>query len=258
MSLVAQVEVKGMTCRGLSSSSDEALQHTFQILSPDKSFAAYTDSARSTEEWIRKINNAVVELKSARRSLKTGSEGEDDVNLAPVWLPNKLAASCMICQEAFTWMTRKHHCRKCGNIVCASCSRNRVPGIGTNMLVRACNSCCPQRLIVTSPEPISIQQETQNDYDDVETEEGDSVRSFLSGCGVGIVRARSSRWSVAGGSEMGRDGGSGSQRSLMSFIGGSTGGGGGGERRTSIVIWKEVGVSEVCYRLQEWVEVWAL
>ena len=66
------------------------------------------------------------------------------------------------------------------------------------------------------------------------TEEGDSVRSFLSGCGVGMVRARSSRWSVAGGSEMGRDGGRGSQRSLMSFIGGSTGGG-GGERRTSIV-----------------------
>ncbi|KAK3912489.1 Zinc finger FYVE domain-containing protein 26 [Frankliniella fusca] len=59
------------------------------------------------------------------------------------WVPNEQASVCMDCQIAtFTMFNRRHHCRRCGRVVCAQCSPNRmlVQGYGT-LKVRVCNSC---------------------------------------------------------------------------------------------------------------------
>ncbi|CUA67502.1 Lateral signaling target protein 2 [Caenorhabditis briggsae] [Rhizoctonia solani] len=40
----------------------------------------------------------------------------------PIWVPDREAPVCMRCQSAFGWRRRKHHCRICGRVVCASCS----------------------------------------------------------------------------------------------------------------------------------------
>ena len=38
---------------------------------------------------------------------------------------------------------RRHHCRRCGRVVCASCSQQRiqVSGYPKSVLVRACDDC---------------------------------------------------------------------------------------------------------------------
>ena len=57
------------------------------------------------------------------------------------WLPDEHVVSCMICIAAFGFFKRKHHCRNCGVVVCAGCSKHTqyVEAYGT--LQRVCDRC---------------------------------------------------------------------------------------------------------------------
>lgn len=44
----------------------------------------------------------------------------------PQWQPDAEATACPICNTPFSFWYRKHHCRKCGRVVCASCSPHRI------------------------------------------------------------------------------------------------------------------------------------
>ncbi|XP_031233991.1 zinc finger FYVE domain-containing protein 9 isoform X2 [Mastomys coucha] len=41
--------------------------------------------------------------------------------VAPVWVPDSQAPNCMKCEARFTFTKRRHHCRACGKVFCASC-----------------------------------------------------------------------------------------------------------------------------------------
>lgn len=59
---------------------------------------------------------------------------------APGWSDGKV---CHRCRDAFTFTTRKHHCRNCGQIFCAQCSNRtcRLPKFGIEKEVRVCEGC---------------------------------------------------------------------------------------------------------------------
>ncbi|KAK4185521.1 putative E3 ubiquitin-protein ligase ZNRF2 [Podospora australis] len=87
----------------------------------------------------------------------------------PRWQPDAEVTYCPICQTQFSIWIRKHHCRKCGRVVCATCSPHRItipyqyivqpPGtpalmaspsdqggnsyFGGGAKVRLCNPCVP-------------------------------------------------------------------------------------------------------------------
>ena len=42
------------------------------------------------------------------------------------WLPDDAADNCMRCGEEFSFFTRKHHCRQCGQIFCHRCCNSRA------------------------------------------------------------------------------------------------------------------------------------
>ncbi|KAM3089300.1 hypothetical protein ACMFMG_000904 [Clarireedia jacksonii] len=46
--------------------------------------------------------------------------------IVPRWQPDAEVTKCPICHTAFGWLNRKHHCRKCGRVVCNSCSPHRI------------------------------------------------------------------------------------------------------------------------------------
>lgn len=42
------------------------------------------------------------------------------------WKSDEEASNCGLCGLEFNWISRKHHCRKCGSIFCGSCSNYYV------------------------------------------------------------------------------------------------------------------------------------
>ncbi|XP_058018793.1 zinc finger FYVE domain-containing protein 21 isoform X2 [Ahaetulla prasina] len=45
----------------------------------------------------------------------------------PPWVPDKECPRCMQCNTKFDFITRKHHCRRCGKCFCDKCCSKKVP-----------------------------------------------------------------------------------------------------------------------------------
>ena len=69
-----------------------------------------------------------------RHGLKKGKPGDERPHTAThhntppkgaSWKPNAHATKCEKCSVPFTFMTRKHHCRRCGGIFCDACTKKR-------------------------------------------------------------------------------------------------------------------------------------
>jgi hypothetical protein len=43
------------------------------------------------------------------------------------WKPDESASACYICSQNFTFFFRRHHCRRCGNLVCDNHIKHTVP-----------------------------------------------------------------------------------------------------------------------------------
>lgn len=59
------------------------------------------------------------------------------------WVPDETESMCMVCcREHFTMFNRRHHCRRCGRLVCGSCSTKKmvVEGCRENP-TRVCDQC---------------------------------------------------------------------------------------------------------------------
>ncbi|PQE20950.1 FYVE zinc finger protein [Rutstroemia sp. NJR-2017a BBW] len=69
-----------------------------------------------------------VSRSSSRPTQRYTSEREAARNevIVPRWQPDAEVTKCPICYTAFGWLNRKHHCRKCGRVVCNSCSPHRI------------------------------------------------------------------------------------------------------------------------------------
>ena len=50
---------------------------------------------------------------------------ESEISLPP-WQPDSDVSQCPVCHVEFSFWYRKHHCRKCGRVVCAACSPHRI------------------------------------------------------------------------------------------------------------------------------------
>ncbi|XP_071238607.1 zinc finger FYVE domain-containing protein 26 isoform X3 [Salvelinus alpinus] len=98
-----------------------------------------------------------VHTSSSSSSLDRGSTGRriqrspdqfQPPDRAPVrkdWVPDNQQHVCMVCQrERFTMFNRRHHCRRCGRLVCHACSDHKMAVEGCTeeeKRVRVCDQC---------------------------------------------------------------------------------------------------------------------
>ncbi|XP_008429021.1 pleckstrin homology domain-containing family F member 2 [Poecilia reticulata] len=112
------------------------LRNGWLIKTPTKSFAVYAATATEKSEWMNHIGKCVRELLQKSGKSPTGEH-------AAVWVPDSEATVCMRCKKVkFTPVSRRHHCRKCGYVVCGPCSEKKflLPSQSSKP-VRVCEHC---------------------------------------------------------------------------------------------------------------------
>ncbi len=79
-----------------------------------------------------------------RPSFGSSRDRRSQENILPRWQPDNEVSACPICGTQFGLLYRRHHCRKCGRVVCASCSPHRIT--------------IPRQFIVRSPQEAAAMQ----------------------------------------------------------------------------------------------------
>lgn len=109
----------------------------WQVKTPTKSFNVYAATSTEKREWMLHIQRCIDDITS-KSGYKSSSKEK-----AAVWVPDPEAQVCMKCKKTkFTVVQRRHHCRKCGSVVCSTCSSKRflLPHISKKP-VRVCEAC---------------------------------------------------------------------------------------------------------------------
>lgn len=61
------------------------------------------------------------------------------------WMSDDEASKCIMCNNKFNQLRRKHHCRMCGRILCSKCCKEKIPlpQLGCEEPERVCEICRP-------------------------------------------------------------------------------------------------------------------
>ncbi|EEY65169.1 uncharacterized protein PITG_16365 [Phytophthora infestans T30-4] len=125
----------------------------FVVTSREKTFILFTETPEAQREWVDAISSAVKEAQKQKKA-GTGDEADGEGNniescegpadAAALWVPDEMAESCTNCKASFrAYYRRKHHCRRCGAVVCDTCSSGRAPlFVGeSSRAERVCKPC---------------------------------------------------------------------------------------------------------------------
>ncbi|XP_027005775.2 pleckstrin homology domain-containing family F member 2-like [Tachysurus fulvidraco] len=145
------------------------LRNGWLIKTPTKSFAVYAATASEKTEWMNHITKCVSDLLEKSGKSPTGEH-------AAVWVPDSEATVCMRCQKVkFTLFRRRHHCRKCGFVVCGPCSEKKylLPSQSSKP-VRVCEFCYDQLSTGATLPPRSNSYSRTNNISEDEDEDNSS------------------------------------------------------------------------------------
>mmetsp|Transcript_44225 Transcript_44225/g.70686 ORF Transcript_44225/g.70686 Transcript_44225/m.70686 type:complete len:701 (+) Transcript_44225:2640-4742(+) len=137
----------------------------FQISSTVKSFKVITCTEAERDQWVRDLEENIAEALRVNESRANACSFEGlltpspnparvsssfldmtSLDYAPVRDCGAGVDSCSICTAEFSYLKRRHQCRRCGIIVCDKCSphRWRLRNLNRNKLKRICHNCFAQ------------------------------------------------------------------------------------------------------------------
>ncbi|KAL6112723.1 plekhf1 [Pungitius sinensis] len=113
-----------------------SIRNQWLIRTPRKSFYVAAASREEKQDWMQHIEDCRSVLLQ-KGGCQTGSDFA--INL----IPDYASAICMRCSSRFSVTQRRHHCRKCGIVVCAACSKTRavIQHIHPTKGLRVCTRC---------------------------------------------------------------------------------------------------------------------
>ncbi|XP_062435948.1 RUN and FYVE domain-containing protein 2 isoform X4 [Rhea pennata] len=117
---------------------------TQEIINLKKEFLNLQEKNRQLKRVCQDQEAALQELASKLSESKLKIEDIKEANKVlqgQVWLKDKEATHCKLCEKEFSLSKRKHHCRNCGEIFCNACSDNELPLPSSPKPVRVCDSC---------------------------------------------------------------------------------------------------------------------
>ncbi|KAJ3162472.1 hypothetical protein HDU86_004954 [Geranomyces michiganensis] len=136
-------------CEVVDVEDTKDMQNIFQIVSPEKSFAMYAESAKEKQKWIHDIDSAARELRTNRSTLRSEQDGEDWASWqkrrkmhnysAPVWMPDDSTNCCMLCAQEFSLLKRKVPSTIVG--LAGKLYHFLIPSLHKDTPARACDPC---------------------------------------------------------------------------------------------------------------------
>lgn len=91
-----------------------------------QSTSSYPDAMPLTSADSR-LGSRITDRPLPPRPIRTNSQSRRSKDIPlPRWQPDAEVSRCPICGSNFNFWYRKHHCRKCGRVVCANCSPHRI------------------------------------------------------------------------------------------------------------------------------------
>ena len=101
-------------------------QHRYGGQRPHAASASQVSNRRPSQSHSRPRTFEVNRPLPRLPSFGLHEERRSEEYVVPPWQPDAEVSDCPICLRAFTFFFRKHHCRKCGRVVCANCSPHRI------------------------------------------------------------------------------------------------------------------------------------
>ncbi|XP_048464899.1 RUN and FYVE domain-containing protein 2 isoform X4 [Rhincodon typus] len=127
-----------------SETISELRAQTLQLSTLKKEFLRLQEENGQLQTICEEQEQALQELGYKLSESKLKIETIKEANKALqglVWLKDRDATSCKLCEREFSISTRKHHCRNCGEIFCNACSDNELPLPSSPKPVRVCDTC---------------------------------------------------------------------------------------------------------------------
>eukprot|EP01041_Mallomonas_annulata_P003024 gene3024-5928_t len=120
----------------------DVMSNAFDILSSEKSFTVIAENEEMAQDWIFDLRMTIAALK-ADANTGSSSLSSSSSTIAPVWTSDKDGGQCNVCQQSFSFFKRRHHCRKCGSLVCSTHSKQSVvlSNIHPSDKQRVCDDC---------------------------------------------------------------------------------------------------------------------
>ncbi|XP_018522256.1 RUN and FYVE domain-containing protein 2 isoform X1 [Lates calcarifer] len=125
---VAQLSTEALQINGLKKEFHHLQDENIQLKT------ICEDQERALEELGSKLSESKMKIEDIKEANKALQGGQ-------VWLKDKEASHCKLCEKEFSISRRKHHCRNCGEIFCNSCSDNELPLPASPKPVRVCDTC---------------------------------------------------------------------------------------------------------------------
>eukprot|EP01084_Bolivina_argentea_P175672 304173_1 len=125
--------------------------YRFLLKSQSKSFEILTENEQEKQNWTLLIRAAISRLNPITTikevddspSMQRRKTLDDEECYAPYWVPDDASSECMLCRSQFALLNRRHHCRRCGSLVCKQCSKTKrlLINIDKKKAVRICDDC---------------------------------------------------------------------------------------------------------------------
>jgi len=98
------------------------------------------------------------------------------------WVKDEDAPACFVCKADFTLFRRRHHCRVCGNVICADCSSNTLPlivnyGSSGNLAAQGALTPSKQKVCDTCYEKTQVEQNQDGENSCLDTSDEEDAQA---------------------------------------------------------------------------------
>ena len=104
-----------------------------------KSQSGASDEGAEVRAWqCAKLVDLEQEMRDAAARNAEMTQEEDEKRF---WMPDQRCSKCHECDTKFSVVSRRHHCRLCGQVFCDRCTRHTITDANLGPNPKVCNYC---------------------------------------------------------------------------------------------------------------------